>query len=115
MVDRSTNRSRGFGFVTFETDEACNACVSTENNILGKWVEVKRAEPRDNKFDMSNPARSHGGMIGGPGMNINMGGYRMGRGNMAGGDARGSMRSQAPYGGRGMMIGDEFGNPYGTM
>ncbi len=49
MVDRSTNRSRGFGFVTFETEEAVETVIKTENTILGKWVEVKRAEPRDMK------------------------------------------------------------------
>jgi len=47
MVDRSTNRSRGFGFVTFESEEAVDNVIKTENTILGKWVEVKRAEPRD--------------------------------------------------------------------
>ena len=49
MVDRSTSRSRGFGFVTFDTDEAVDAVLKTENSICGKWVEVKRAEPRDQK------------------------------------------------------------------
>jgi RNA recognition motif-containing protein len=49
MVDRATNRSRGFGFVTFETEEAVEAVMRNKCEISGKWVEVKRAEPRDSR------------------------------------------------------------------
>ena len=49
MVDRTTSRSRGFGFVTFESDADVDKVLQTENSIMGKWVEVKRAEPRDMK------------------------------------------------------------------
>jgi RNA-binding protein Musashi len=49
MFDKKTNRSRGFGFVTFETEEGIQAVLSTEHEIMGKWVEIKRAEPRDMK------------------------------------------------------------------
>ena len=49
MVDRSTSRSRGFGFVTFESEEAVEKVMKNENEILSKWVEVKRAEPRDGR------------------------------------------------------------------
>lgn len=47
MVDRATNRSRGFGFITFEAEESVETVLRTKNEIHGKWVEVKRAEPRD--------------------------------------------------------------------
>ena len=60
MVDRATNRSRGFGFITFEAEESVEAVLRTKNEIQGKWVEVKRAEPRD------GPAGG-GGMGGGMG------------------------------------------------
>ena len=49
MLDRTTDRSRGFGFVTFENDADVEKVLSTENTIMGKWVEVKRAEHRDVK------------------------------------------------------------------
>jgi RNA recognition motif-containing protein len=47
MYDKKTNRSRGFGFVTFDTEEGVQAVLSCEHEIMGKWVEIKRAEPRD--------------------------------------------------------------------
>lgn len=50
MVDRATNRSRGFGFVTFETEEAVEAVMRNKCEMMGKWVEVKRAEPRDSRY-----------------------------------------------------------------
>ena len=49
MYDKKTNRSRGFGFVTFETEEGVQAVLNSEHEIMGKWVEIKRAEPRDMK------------------------------------------------------------------
>lgn len=49
MVDRNTNRSRGFGFVTFENESSIEDVLRINNEILGKWVEVKRAQPRDVK------------------------------------------------------------------
>jgi len=50
MIDRKTSRSRGFGFVTFETEDSLPAVIRTEHEISGKWVEVKRAEPRESRF-----------------------------------------------------------------
>ena len=49
MIDRKTSRSRGFGFVTFEHDESMNAVLRTDHELQGKWVEVKRAEPRESR------------------------------------------------------------------
>ncbi len=50
MYDKKTNRSRGFGFVTFETEEGIRAVLNQEHELMGKWVEIKRAEPRDNRY-----------------------------------------------------------------
>jgi RNA-binding protein Musashi len=49
MYDRKTNRSRGFGFVTYENEEDVRTVLRQEHEIMGKWVELKRAEPRETK------------------------------------------------------------------
>jgi heterogeneous nuclear ribonucleoprotein A1/A3 len=57
MVDRATNRSRGFGFITFESEDSVEAVLQSKNEIHGKWVEVKRAEPRDGPASSPSPGR----------------------------------------------------------
>ncbi|KAK8644193.1 hypothetical protein V6N13_123508 [Hibiscus sabdariffa] len=48
MRDHATNRSRGFGFITFETEQAVDNLLEKGNKIdfAGTQVEIKRAEPR---------------------------------------------------------------------
>ena len=50
MVDPVTKKSRGFGFLTFETDEAVDSVCSEHYVVISnKKVECKRAEPRNGK------------------------------------------------------------------
>jgi len=47
MLKQDMNgKPRGFGFVTFETDEGCTAAIAkyADHTIDGKWIEVKKAE-----------------------------------------------------------------------
>ena len=46
MMDKDTGRPRGFGFVTFDGDAAVDATLAQPLSILGKPIEVKRAQPR---------------------------------------------------------------------
>ncbi|OCT48323.1 heterogeneous nuclear ribonucleoprotein D0 [Cladophialophora carrionii] len=47
MMDKDTGRPRGFGFVTFDSDAAVEKCLQFYPlEILGKPIEVKRAQPR---------------------------------------------------------------------
>ncbi|KAK5043294.1 hypothetical protein LTR13_001065 [Exophiala sideris] len=47
MMDKDTGRPRGFGFVTFDSDAAVEKCLMYQPlEILGKPIEVKRAQPR---------------------------------------------------------------------
>lgn len=47
MMDKDTGRPRGFGFVTFDSDQAVEKIVVEQFlELKGKPIEVKRAEPR---------------------------------------------------------------------
>lgn len=48
MMDKDTGRPRGFGFVTFDSEAAVDACLNIPLEILGKPIEVKKAQPRGN-------------------------------------------------------------------
>ncbi|KFX91089.1 hypothetical protein V490_06083 [Pseudogymnoascus sp. VKM F-3557] len=48
MMDKDTGRPRGFGFVTFDSEAAVDACINIPLEILGKPIEVKKAQPRGN-------------------------------------------------------------------
>ncbi|CAH2352288.1 nuclear polyadenylated RNA-binding protein 4 [[Candida] railenensis] len=47
MIDKDTGRSRGFGFITYDSPEAVDrVTVNKYLTLKGKAMEVKRAEPR---------------------------------------------------------------------
>jgi len=48
MQDRSTGRSRGFGFITFDSEQAVEEIMSKGKmlELGGKQVEIKKAEPK---------------------------------------------------------------------
>jgi RNA recognition motif-containing protein len=64
MMDRMTNRPRGFGFVTMSTDEEAQAAIAGLNgrDLSGRAITVNVARPREER-----PAggRSGGGSGGG--------------------------------------------------
>lgn len=49
MVDRTTGKPRGFGFVTFTTEDPVDRVMAEKDNqrIKGKWVDCKRAQPKE--------------------------------------------------------------------
>ena len=69
MLDRSTNRSRGFGFITYETEESVATVLNSKNELMGKYVEVKRAEPKDYNQNMNSNNMNR--MISGRAMIVN--------------------------------------------
>lgn len=64
MMDKDTGRPRGFGFVTFDSDAAVEKCLEYHPlEILGKPIEVKRAQPRgkmNEDDDFSRGGRGRG-------------------------------------------------------
>ncbi|CAH9091846.1 unnamed protein product [Cuscuta epithymum] len=73
MYDQQTNRPRGFGFISFDSEDAVDQVLhKTFHDLNGKQVEVKRALPKDFSSGSgsgygsgSGGARSMGGSGGG--------------------------------------------------
>jgi cold-inducible RNA-binding protein len=75
--DRETGRSRGFGFVTYASDEAANAAVAAcdGQDFDGRTIRVQRAEQREGGSSRGPPS---GGFRGGNGGQGGNGGYSRG-------------------------------------
>ncbi|KAL8131778.1 heterogeneous nuclear ribonucleoprotein 1 [Apium graveolens] len=58
ICDHETNRSRGFGFVIFDSEEVVDEMLSKTNMIdmAGTKVEIKKAEPKKASNQLPTPA-----------------------------------------------------------
>ncbi|KAA0057248.1 heterogeneous nuclear ribonucleoprotein 1 [Cucumis melo var. makuwa] len=109
MRDHSTSRSRGFGFITFETEQAVDDLLANGNRLemAGSQVEIKKAEPKkanpppapSKRYHESRP--SYSGAYGGDAY-----------GEFGGGGYGGSFRAGGPYGARGGGYGGYGGNDF---
>ena len=72
VMDRDTNRSRGFGFVDMPSDDEAKAAIEGLNgkDLQGRTLNVNESRPREGG---SGGGRSSGG--GGGGRNSGGGGY----------------------------------------
>ncbi|CAM8985981.1 unnamed protein product [Rhodiola kirilowii] len=87
MYDHNTQRPRGFGFITYESEDAVDkVLLKTFHELNGKMVEVKRAVPKE-----LSPGQSRGPLAG-----YNPGLVRVG--NLLNG------YNQSPVGGYGMRM-----------
>ena len=89
LKDKMNGRSKGFGFVEMEDDEAAKAAIAAlnETEVQGRKLIVNESQPR---AEGDRPKRSFGG--GGGGNRGGGGGYG-GGGNRGGGYGGGGNRS----------------------
>jgi len=60
MMDRATNRSRGFGFITFESEDTVDTILARTHQFSGKTVEVKKAVPKGRIEETAGRGRGYG-------------------------------------------------------
>lgn len=99
IIDKFTNRSKGFGFVTFENDEDAKKAISAmnEKDFQGRNIKVTEAKPKE---EGDRPRRSFGGQNRGGFGGGNRGGFGGGnRGGSSGGRSFGSNRDGGNRGG----------------
>ena len=88
LKDKMNGRSKGFGFVEMEDDEAAKAAIASLNEveIQGRKLIVNESQPR---AEGDRPKRSFGGGGGGGGYKKSGGGGYGGGGNRGGGGGYG--------------------------
>jgi len=90
-VDKVTRKSRGFAFITYETEAMADAAsAEKKQEIIGKMADVKKAEPENSS------GGGRGGGRGGRGGGRGMGGYN-GGGYGGGGGGYGGPRGYNGY------------------
>lgn len=90
VMDRTTGRSKGFGFVEIEDDSMADEAVNKMNGqtIGGRPVRVSEAKPQEDR--PRGPRREGGSGYAGGGRNGGSGGSGFGGGNSRGGPRGGS-------------------------
>ncbi|PON86334.1 Splicing factor-like protein [Trema orientale] len=119
--DHETNRSRGFGFIIFDSEEVVDEILSKGNMIdmAGTQVEIKKAEPK--KASNPPPAPAYGSNSRARSFNDGYGGFGSPYGGFDGGYGPGPYRTPGGLGGRlggGYGYGSgsgEFGGGYGSF
>ena len=96
LKDKMNGRSKGFGFVEMEDDEAAKAAIAAlnETEVQGRKLIVNESQPR---AEGDRPKRSFGG--GGGGNRGGGGGYGGGGGNRSGGGGYGGGGNRGGGGG----------------
>jgi RNA recognition motif-containing protein len=95
LKEKNTGRSKGFGFVEMQDDDAAKTAIATlnESEVQGRKLIVNESQPRP---EGSGYKKSGGGGYGGGGGRSG-GGY--GGGGRSGGGGYGGGRSSGGYGG----------------
>lgn len=98
LKDKMNGRSKGFGFVEMEDDEAARTAIASlnETEVMGRKLIVNESQPRQE--GEGGYKKRPGGGNGGGGYKKSGGGYG-GGGNRSGGGGYGGGRSSGGYGG----------------
>jgi len=101
-LDRQTGRSRGFGFITFSSDEEAAAAVEKFHgtDMEGRTIQVNEARPREDRPSGGGGGGYRGGGGGGGGGGYRGGGGGGGGGYRGGGGGGGGYRGGGGGGGR---------------
>jgi len=67
MMDSQSRRSRGFGFVTFDSESVVESVLARTHVLNGKPVELKRAVPKEKISPVQQAPSGYGGGGGGGG------------------------------------------------
>ena len=61
IIDRATNRSRGFGFVEMTNAEDASKAIQQLNDteLKGRNIKVNEAKPRESSFGAGNLSGTH--------------------------------------------------------
>ncbi|GAC1588033.1 MAG: hypothetical protein NVS3B19_07380 [Ginsengibacter sp.] len=102
LKEKNTGRSKGFGFVEMEDDEAAKTAIASlnENEVQGRKLIVNESQPRPEGSGGGYKTRGGGGFGGGGGRSSG-GGYGGGGGRSSGGGygGGGGRSSGGGYGG----------------
>ena len=103
LKEKNTGRSKGFGFVEMEDDEAAKTAIASlnENEVQGRKLIVNESQPRPEGSGGGGYKKSGGGGYGGGGGRSSGGGYGGGGGRSSGGGygGGGGRSSGGGYGG----------------
>ncbi|MEJ7610717.1 MAG: RNA-binding protein [Ferruginibacter sp.] len=112
LKDKMNGRSKGFGFVEMEDEEAAKAAIAglNENEIQGRKLIVNESQPRPEGEGFKK--RTGGGGYGGGGGRSSGGGYGGGGGRSSGGGYGGGGGGRSSGGGYGGGSRDGGGGGY---
>ncbi|XP_052208174.1 heterogeneous nuclear ribonucleoprotein 1-like isoform X2 [Diospyros lotus] len=110
MYDQQTQRPRGFGFISFDSEDAVDRVLHKQfHDLDGKQVEVKRALPKDANPSGGGRSSANTASSGGGGAYQ---GYGASGGNSGSYDGRAD--SNSGYGGTNPGYGGPHGGAYGN-
>ena len=114
LKDKMNGRSKGFGFVEMEDDEAARTAIANlnETEVMGRKLIVNESQPRQEGEGGYKKRSGGGGGYGGGGGRSSGGGYGGGGGRSSGGGYGGGGGRSSGGGGRSSGGGGGYNRDY---